>query len=272
MAAVKYPDGVKDYGEMVTKGYCFVDKTMMIRDVCEAEDKVILYTRPRRFGKSVNLSMLDYFFNIDYRGSPDMFAGRRITKECPECAEHRNAYPVIRMDFSRLSSFSVDEFRESLSDLVSLIATRVRRAISPDALNEDDARRLRKCADGGLKGMALNCAVADMCEILDNAYGRKVMLFVDEYDRCVQGLSDQDLYDGIVNSIRPFMEQTFKTNTHMRTGVVTGIMPLAKAGMLRASTTLSSATFSATRGTSTSGSPRGRWSGCSRRPGTTSPG
>ncbi len=69
----KYPDGVFDYKVLVTEGYNFVDKTMMIKDVCDASGKVLLYTRPRRFGKSINLSMLDYFFNIRYRGAPDLF-------------------------------------------------------------------------------------------------------------------------------------------------------------------------------------------------------
>ena len=71
--AIKYPDGVFDFKALVTGGYIFVDKTMMIKDVCDADNMVLLYTRPRRFGKSINLSMLDYFFNIEYRDGPDLF-------------------------------------------------------------------------------------------------------------------------------------------------------------------------------------------------------
>ncbi|MGN0097743.1 MAG: AAA family ATPase, partial [Candidatus Methanomethylophilaceae archaeon] len=93
-----YPDGVYDFKALVTGNYLFVDKTLMIKDICNLKNKTLLFTRPRRFGKSINLSMMDYFFNIRYRDDENIFKDLKISK-CDQCSAHRNAYPVIRMNF-----------------------------------------------------------------------------------------------------------------------------------------------------------------------------
>ena len=113
MKAKAYPEGVSDFRALVTGNYYFVDKTMMIRDLCGSENRTFLFTRPRRFGKSINLSMLDCFFNIEYSGEPDIFKGLKVSS-CGSCSRYKNAYPVIRLNFGKLRSESKDRFFKSL--------------------------------------------------------------------------------------------------------------------------------------------------------------
>ena len=227
MMTKMYPDGVYDFRSLVTGGYYFVDKTLMIRDVCKAEGQVLLYTRPRRFGKSINLSMLDYFFNMKYKDKPDLFKGSKISS-CKECGRHKNAYPVIRMDFSRLVPSSPLSLEDSLKEIVSRVADSIPR----ESLTDASVRLLDRCSRMELSESGLNSSIADMCEVLDSTYGNRTIVLVDEYDHVFQNIASEDAYDILIKRIRPFMEQTFKTNAHMRTGVITGIMPLMKAGML----------------------------------------
>ena len=226
-----YSDGVYDFRRLVGGSYHFVDKTMLIEDVCDADGKVLLYTRPRRFGKSISLSMLDCFFNIKYRNDSDLFSGLKI-ESCERCMKHRNAYPVIRMDFSRLTPSSPESFEDSLKGIVSKAADEIMKGIDLDSLAASDLRILERCSSRDLGESDLNSSISDMCEILEEAHGSKAMILVDEYDHCIQNIPSKDLYDDMVKRLRPLMEQTFKTNYHLRTGVVTGIMPLTKAGML----------------------------------------
>ncbi|MBO4568424.1 MAG: AAA family ATPase [Candidatus Methanomethylophilaceae archaeon] len=229
MAGGRYPDGVFDYKALVTGGYHFVDKTMMVKDICDADGSVLLYTRPRRFGKSINLSMLDYYFNIDFKDGPDLFEGTMVGS-CEECERHRNAYQVIRMDFSSLSS-SPDTFENSLRSMVSRVSRDIRLNRSK-SLDEDGMEALERYSDKGLEGPELDCSIAGMCGVLERACGNRAIVLVDEYDHCFQDMRSEDDHDYLIERMRAFMEQTFKVNRHLRTGVVTGIMPLAKAGML----------------------------------------
>ena len=230
MASKKFPDGVKDFKTLVSGKNYFVDKTMMIRDVWDAEDEVLLYTRPRRFGKSINLSMLDYFFNLKYKDGPDIFERLKISSR-EGYEKHKNAYPVIRMDFSILSSASLDEFNTKLSDVLYNAAMEIKREHS-SVLNSDDLNLLNKFISKTADKAEIDDSVSKFCSMLNAAYGQKVMIFIDEYDHFFQNIRSEKLYDSIIERIRPFMENAFKTNRSMRTGVITGIMPITKAGML----------------------------------------
>ncbi|MBO4798217.1 MAG: AAA family ATPase, partial [Candidatus Methanomethylophilaceae archaeon] len=211
MASKKFPDGVYDFRSLVLDGYHFVDKTMMIEDVCEAGGKVLLYTRPRRFGKSINLSMLDYFFNLKYKDEPDIFKGLKITS-CEGFEKHKNAYPVIRMDFHNLQPSSLQDFEDSLKELVSSVSRNINAEIRPLLSDKNDIDVIDRCISRDLGRAALNNSVAELCNLLERVYGKAVMIFVDEYDHFIQNITDEKTYYGIIDRIKPFMECTFKMN------------------------------------------------------------
>ncbi len=226
-----YPDGTYDFKALVSGEYFFVDKTQMIKGICESNNVTYLYTRPRRFGKSINLSMLDYFFNIKYKDDPDIFAGLKIDS-CQECKAHKNAYPVIRMNFADLRSGSRKAYYESLRSMVSDLAKQFLYLIDDGLVSKIDAKFLMSCSGSKLIEIDTDKSVKTLCSILEAVYGKKAIILVDEYDYCIQNIHSDEEARSFIGYLNPFMEQTFKFNNSLKTGVVTGIVPLTKASML----------------------------------------
>ncbi len=215
--------------ELLTSPY-FVDKTLMIRDICRFNNITFLYTRPRHFGKTTNLSMLDHFFNIRYKDEPDAFEGLKIGS-FPECWTHRNAYPVIRMDMSELRGGSEKEYYESLGAMISDIADQFLGSVEEKLLSEHGMRFLRTCSDTKLAHVDADKSIKRICSILERAYGRKVIVLMDEYDRCVRDIDSVEETRSRIGLLRPFLEQTFKFNESLKTGVITGVFPIPTATM-----------------------------------------
>ena len=226
-----YPDGTYDFKELTSGEFYFVDKTLMIRDLCRFSNLTYLYTRPRRFGKSTNLTMLDYFFNIKYKDEPDIFTGLKIDSY-PECKAHKNAYPVIRMNFADLRSGSKKEFYVSLRSMVSNVADEFNYLIDEKLVSSNDARFLNSCSSSKLTEVDTDKSIRKLCSILEKVYGKKTIVLVDEYDYCIQNIRSDEEANSFIGYLRPFMEQTFKFNDNLKSGVVTGIVPVTKASML----------------------------------------
>ena len=230
MSGRYYPDGVYDFKALVTGNYLFVDKTLMIRDVCDLRNKTLLFTRPRRFGKSINLSMMDYFFNVKYKDDANIFENLKIDR-CGQCSEHRNAYPVVRMNFGDLKSDSVKDFRDSLALLVSDVC-RSFMFLTGCNIDDMDSSFLKRCCEMTLSPLELEKSIRRLCSILGSYYGKSAIILVDEYDSCIQNIRSEDRFEEVVGALRPFMEQSFKYNENLHLGIITGIMPLAKTSML----------------------------------------
>ncbi|MBR2254877.1 MAG: AAA family ATPase [Candidatus Methanomethylophilaceae archaeon] len=227
----RYPDGMKDFRDLVSGGYYFVDKTMMIAEVCSAKDQTFLYTRPRRFGKSINLSMLDYYFNVKYKDDSDIFKGLRIDN-CEQCKPYKNAYPVIRMNFGDLRCESVSAFKMSLQSLMSSVAREAKKILKGKEFDSDDYELISCASSKSLNDIDVPMFIKQLCRIYYDVFSMKTIILVDEYDHCIQNIHSPERFEEIIEQLRPFMEQTFKFNECIQFGVVTGIMPLAKTSML----------------------------------------
>ena len=129
------PIGVQDFKEIRESDYLYVDKSDMISQIMSEGAKVYLYTRPRRFGKSLNLSMLDAFFNVKYPKDNRWFDGLKVS-DCEECMDHKNAYPVIHLDFKDLDSNDLEMFVERLSDKVKSLHVHYRYLRESDDVDE----------------------------------------------------------------------------------------------------------------------------------------
>lgn len=229
MDGKRYPTSVCNFKALVSGEYHFVDKTLMIKDICSLENSTILYTRPRRFGKTLNLSMIDYYFNIEYKDEPNIFEGLKISKY-PQCEKHRNAYPIIRLNFGYLKGTNLDEFLFSLSSLIADVAESVSHI--DNRIKEFELDFLNKCRKMKLNQIELEKSVRKLCSILSSYYKKKVIILVDEYDSVIQKIHSKEQFDVIVEALGPFMEKTFKFNDDLYLGIVTGIMPLTKTSML----------------------------------------
>jgi len=231
MTGKEYPEGTFDFKAMVTGDHYFVDKTMMIADVCKAVNKTFLYTRPRRFGKSTNLSMLNYYFNMKYKDEEDIFKGLYI-ETCDKCEEFKNAYPVIWMNFGDLASSSSEMFEYSLSNMIASVARDANIILEGHNVRPEDKAIISRAYASQLNPIEVRKFIRTLCAIYRDVFGKKTIILVDEYDHCIQNIHSRTKFDEIIQLLGPFMEQSFKFNEDIQFGVVTGIMPLAKTSML----------------------------------------
>lgn len=183
MAERMIPDGVYDFGELVSRDddgeflYYFVDKTLLIREVCRVRGMTFLFTRPRRFGKSINNSMIDRYFNISYKDGPNIFDGLKIDA-CEECKSFKNRFPVVKLDFEMISGTTEDELMESIRCMVSSSALKFQYLLNESASDgapaicEVDKKILLRTIEGPMSKSEILAFVKGLCRILHPDTGR----------------------------------------------------------------------------------------------------
>ena len=220
------PGGVDDFRKIREGGYYFVDKSELVSDIVNDRSKVFLFTRPRRFGKSLNLSMIDAFFNLEYKGNK-WFDGLKVNSH-PEVEEHRNAYPVIILNMKDLFVSRRDMFLPMFKGMLSRTFRPFEYLKTSDKVSEslrdlylgkdpvyfEDARALDP--------------IPALCQMLEQHHGVKPIVLIDEYDNPINNAFNKDTYDYVVGFIREFYSLTLKGNPHMSFAVVTGVMQIAK--------------------------------------------
>lgn len=215
-------------------GKFYVDKSMLIADLLGTNDRgVYLFARPRRFGKTVNISMLDAFFNMEYVGN-DWFDGLEIS-EHHEFDGYRNRYPVIHIDmkdvFHEGENPSYHKFIAKFAIAIRDSLRKFRYLLDSDVLFDDEKRILRSLLDMTADETILSISVKEICQQLETHHGRKVIVLIDEYDRAVTDTFGTDLQRSIIGFLGGFMSSTLKSNPSLQMAYITGVMQVAKAGM-----------------------------------------
>ena len=218
------PGGVDDFRKIREGGYYFVDKSELVSDIVNDRSKVFLFTRPRRFGKSLNLSMIDAFFNLEYKGNK-WFDGLKVNSH-PEVEEHRNAYPVIRLCMKDLVADDVEGFNGRLKLMLKSVYRGFKYLRDSDLVDEDLRREYFSAGD--LSDMQMERSVISLCQMLEQYHGVKPIVLIDEYDNPINNAFNKDFYAGVMGSLRRFYSLTLKGNPHMSFAVVTGVMQIAK--------------------------------------------
>ena len=218
------PSGVDDFREIREGGYYFVDKSELVSDIVNDRSEVFLFTRPRRFGKSLNLSMIDAFFNLEYKGNK-WFDGLKVNSH-PEVEEHRNAYPVIRLCMKDLVADDVEGFNGRLKLMLKSVYRGFKYLRDSDLVDEDLRREYFSAGD--LSDMQMERSVISLCQMLEQYHGVKPIVLIDEYDNPVNNAFNRDFYAGVMGSLRRFYSLTLKGNPYMNFAVVTGVMQIAK--------------------------------------------
>ena len=218
------PGGVDDFREIREGGYYFVDKSELVSDIVNDRSKVFLFTRPRRFGKSLNLSMIDAFFNLEYKGNK-WFDGLKVNSH-PEVEEHRNAYPVIRLCMKDLVADDVEGFNGRLKLMLKSVYRGFKYLRDSDLVDEDLRREYFSAGD--LSDMQMERSVISLCQMLEQHHGVKPIVLIDEYDNPINNAFNRNFYAGVMGSLRRFYSLTLKGNPHMSFAVVTGVMQIAK--------------------------------------------
>lgn len=223
----KIPIGIQDYRKLRTENYFIVDKTLMIADFLQRGSEVTLITRPRRFGKTLNMSMLAEFFDIT-KDSKSLFEGLAIM-DTPY-AKEMNQYPVIFLSFANCKG-NLDNVKKLLFSLFRQLYAKSICYLDSDAIIDDTKARYLETYAAICEGknfLYLNEALILLCEVLYTYYGKRVMLFLDEYDTPFIEAHVHDYYDEIHDVLASLLRISLKGNDYLQYGMLTGIQRVAK--------------------------------------------
>ena len=221
----KLPIGLSDFKELRERGYYFVDKTELIAEIINENNKVLLIPRPRRFGKTLNLSMLKYFFDIN-ENAKDLFKGLKI-ENLPEFT-HQGKYPVIFLTFKDLKEPDFDKFLWAISDIISDAYKTHKQALMKLNLDKVETQEietiLAKQANYGL----LVSSLKKLSKYLSKAYQVNPIILLDEYDTPIHAGWLKGYYTEVIDFMRGFLSGAFKDNIYFEKGVITGCLRVAK--------------------------------------------
>ncbi len=225
---MRMPIGVDDFKEL-RENYYFIDKTDFIRQLIDDHSKVTFITRPRRFGKTLTMSMLEYFFSIDKKEeSKDLFHGLAVEKAGLSYMKHRGVYPVIFISLKDGQSPSWEQmlnfFRLFLRRLYLQYAYLMKADTLDECMKEDYHRIVNRQADQTEMAFALT----RLMEMIQAYYGQPVILLLDEYDAPIQYAWDHGYYDQCIGFMRQFLNSALKTNRALDFAVLTGVLRVAK--------------------------------------------
>ncbi len=222
------PVGVQNFITVRNKGYYFVDKSMLIGQILDqnTEEGVYLYTRPRRFGKSLNLSMLDAFFNIKYKGNT-WFDGLEISKH-PKYDCYKNAFPVIHIDFKNAVSYTMDGFLRRFNNLVLEAYKEHLYLLESNVMTDDERDLYTHLSKKNISQEDLMDSLNILSMLLERYHGAKTIVLIDEYDGVVNKIKDKNLRRDIIAFIGEVLSSLLKGNKSLLFGVVTGVMQIVK--------------------------------------------
>lgn len=217
--------GTENFKEFMDKNYYYVDKTMLIDDVLS--DKVMLYTRPRRFGKTLNMSMLYYFFSNQEKENAYLFEGLNVSKH-QHLMLHQNQYPVIFLSLKDMKSLNYLEQIQQFAYIMKIIILQHLNLFDSPLIDESDKKTLNDLRFLRADPIQLKNSLSMLSRCLYQHYHQKVIILIDEYDVPLQSAYQHDYYDEMVNFIRSVFSSALKTNDALERGVLTGCLRISK--------------------------------------------
>ncbi|MBD5456579.1 MAG: AAA family ATPase [Lachnospiraceae bacterium] len=224
--------GNQDFETIRREGYFYIDKTSFIREWWESGDSVTLITRPRRFGKTLNMSMLEKFFSVDYADRGDLFEGLNIWQAKSPDGDYKyrklqGTYPVISLSFAKVKEISYSGAKKMLCQIITNVYNQYDFLLESDKLNENEKMFYRK-----ISAEMEDYVAADSLNALSNYlmkyYGKKVIILLDEYDTPMQEAYVNGYWQELVSFTRNLFNSTFKTNPYLERAIMTGITRVSK--------------------------------------------
>ncbi len=218
--------GIQSFEKLIEQDIFYVDKTDFIRQWWENRDDVTLITRPRRFGKTLNMNMLERFFSVEYEGQGEIFEGLSIWKD-EKYRKIQGTWPVICFSFAGIKAATFAEARESLFYLIERMYNRYEFLLEEDRLN-DKEKNFIKNVSAHMDNCSAVSSLGVLSEFLYRYYGKKVIILLDEYDTPLQEAWMYGYWQEMVELIRGLFNSTFKTNPYLERAVMTGITRVSK--------------------------------------------
>ena len=222
------PIGVEDFKRLVDNGYYFIDKTLMIKELLENKETVNLFTRPRRFGKTLNMSMLQRFFEATEKSNAYLFDGLKIAAY-PEYMAYQGQYPVISVSLKSMKQKNFTLAFETYKYLIKSEYSRHKDFIfSRNVLDEEEKARYLSFIQVDATETMYNQAIGFLSNCLKKAYQQNVIILIDEYDVPLENAYHEGFYDDMTNLIRSCFESALKTNPSLEFAVLTGCLRVSR--------------------------------------------
>ncbi len=219
--------GFSDFKSIIENNNYFVDKSLLIKEVIKSEKAVLLLPRPRRFGKTLNLSMLQYFFEIDKPENEKLFSHLKIWNTETDIKEKRGKYPVISLSFKDAKDDNWSDCLELIKDEIVELYTTHNYLLESDKLAENEKRDFKSIIDKTALRTTFQGSLKKLSKYLYNFYNQKVVILIDEYDSPIQA-GYRKFYDKSISFMRSLLSGAFKDNKYLYKGVITGILRVSK--------------------------------------------
>ena len=246
MNDLKIPVGISDFAKIQNYGYYYVDKTGLISELLEDIAEVTLITRPRRFGKTMGMSMLANFFDIR-KDSQAMFEGLEISKNEALCSEWMNQWPVLFLTFKDVDGLTFASAKEMLLNRIAAIYNDHSYLLEGTRVQENDRKVFERLADevsGNPTDAMLKTSIVLLMRLMRNHYGKPVILLIDEYDVPIAKASAKGYYPEMLEVIKGLMSTALKDNDALRFAVITGCLRIAKESIFTGTNNFVSDTIS----------------------------
>ena len=221
------PVGTSDWATFSRDSYC-VDKTLLIKELIDSRSRVVLFTRPRRFGKTTALNMIRAF----YEGEASLFADKKIWAAGEEYRKEQGAHPVIFLSFKDVKQTTVEEAFEKMSGDIIAEVWRFREAVENGWGDGIKKEKLLRVMHGKGSRIELAESLGLLCEAIEAHGDRKPVILIDEYDQPITTASTYGFYDEMCSFVRVFLSGALKDNRHCHLGIMTGVLRVAKEGIL----------------------------------------
>ena len=218
--------GIQSFSEIIEKKYFYVDKTSFIKEWWDSGDSVTLITRPRRFGKTLNMSMVEQFFSLDYANRGDLFEGLSIWKE-KEYREIQGTYPVISLSFANIKEKNYEITRRKICQILTDLYADYTFLMKSDVMEASDREFFHRISPD-MGDVEATLALHNLSKYLSRYYGKKVIILLDEYDTPMREAYVDGYWDELVVFTRSLFNSTFKTNPWLDRAIMTGITRVSK--------------------------------------------
>lgn len=224
------PIGVDQYKEMVSR-YYYVDKTLMIKDILDSQVKVSLFTRPRRFGKSLNMDMIKTYFEKTEEDTSIYFKDKAIWQEGEKYTSHQGQYPVISLSFKDIRGLRWEDDCIYIKEIISEEYHNHLEIIKDSKLEAADVSYFNNMLNGTEPITEYSNAIRRLSNMLSDYYNHDVIIIIDEYDTPIQNSYYRGYYDEMITFMRKLFSSSFKGNAHLAYGILTGVLRVAKESL-----------------------------------------
>ena len=223
--------GTDDFKEIRENDYLFIDKTLLIKELIDDGSKALLFPRPRRFGKSLNMSMINYYFNREYKDiSFDLFKGLNISKCSDRYLNEMNKYPVVSLSLKECKTENYEKFIIEFKAIISSLYKKHEYLLDSSLISNSDKEYFQRCLDCK-EDDRLSSSVSTLVELLRIYHNEQVIVLLDEYDAPIMESYLKGFYSDVIDFMKSFFSSTFKDNLNLKKGIITGILRVSKEGM-----------------------------------------